>query len=167
MQHNNNLALRLLSRRLQFQQGCSLSPCQVGITDCLVHYPTYSYVGHNSQQPHNVCHTSWPKWPAAAAMVPYSQRWCTQRSPSMLADCCMRQRREWGTMAAMGWQQPPRLVGHGLPSIITHHNAQKSIKKAQPTVPGWWFLHWPWGSSCRRWYMVSQDIDLQYPCLSL
>jgi hypothetical protein len=57
MQHNNNLALRLLSQRLQFQQGCSLSPCQVGIADCLVHYPTYSCVGHNSQQPHNVCHT--------------------------------------------------------------------------------------------------------------
>ncbi len=28
--------------------------CNRGIADCLVCYPTYSYLGHNSQQPHNV-----------------------------------------------------------------------------------------------------------------
>ena len=32
--------------------GCSSSP----FADCLVHFPTYSYViGHSPQQPHNVC----------------------------------------------------------------------------------------------------------------
>jgi hypothetical protein len=41
------------------------------------------------------------KWPTAAAMVPHSQRQCTQWSPSMLADCCMQLRR--------GPLQPPRL----------------------------------------------------------
>ncbi len=80
-------------------------------------YPTYSYTGHNSQQPHNVCHTLWPKWPTAAIMVPHSQRRCSQWSPSMLADCCMQQRREWGTMAAAGWRRPPRSAGHSLASF--------------------------------------------------
>ncbi len=50
-----NLAKRLPSQQLQCWRGCSLSPCQVSIANCVVYYPTYFYVGHNSQQPHNVC----------------------------------------------------------------------------------------------------------------
>jgi hypothetical protein len=63
-------------------------------------------------------------------MVPHSQRRHTQRSPSMLADCRMRRRREWGTMAAVGRRQPPRSAGHALASFylakahITAHNNQ-------------------------------------------
>jgi hypothetical protein len=39
------------------------------------------------------------------------------QSTSMLADCCMQRRWEWGTTAAMGKQWPPWLVGHSLASF--------------------------------------------------
>ena len=42
---------RMQSRLLCCRWRCSSSPCQEGIADCLVHYPTYSNVGHN---PHNI-----------------------------------------------------------------------------------------------------------------
>ncbi len=46
-----------------------------------------------------------------AAMVPHSRRHYIKQSPRMLADCRMRWRREWGTMAAVGRRQPPCMVG--------------------------------------------------------
>ncbi len=76
--------------------------------------PTYNTTRN---QPTMSVDASWPKWPIAAAMVPHSWRWRIQQLPRMLADCRMRWRREWGTMEAVGWRQPPRLVGHGLASF--------------------------------------------------
>jgi hypothetical protein len=48
-----NLAWRLLRQRLWCRRGCSSSPHQKGIANHMVHYPTYSYVGHNPQPTHN------------------------------------------------------------------------------------------------------------------
>ncbi len=76
--------------------------------------PTYDTT-HN--QPTMSVNVLWPKWLIAAAMVPHSQRWRIQQLPRMLANCRMRWRGEWGTLAAVGRRQPPRLAGHGLASF--------------------------------------------------
>jgi hypothetical protein len=46
--------LRLPSRQLRCRRGCSSSPHWRGIANCLIYYPTYSYVEHNPQQPHSI-----------------------------------------------------------------------------------------------------------------
>ncbi len=76
--------------------------------------PTYNTI-HN--QPTTSVDASWPKWPAAAAMMPHPWHWCIQQLPRMLADCCMWWHWEWGTMAAVGRRRPPRLAGHGFASF--------------------------------------------------
>jgi hypothetical protein len=64
-----------------------------------------------SQQPTTSIDTSWHKYSTIAAMVPQSQRRCIEQLPIMLADCRMRRRLEWGTMAAVGRRRPPWSVG--------------------------------------------------------
>ena len=49
-----DLASKLPSRRLRCHWGRSSSPRREGITNCLVHCRTYSYVGNRLQEPHNV-----------------------------------------------------------------------------------------------------------------
>jgi hypothetical protein len=98
--------------------GCSSSPCREGIDNWLVHYPTYSYVEHRLQEnPTTSVDMLWPKWQTTADMVPHSRHCHTEQSTSMLADCRMQRRREWGTMGAVGQLPPPWSVGHGLASF--------------------------------------------------
>ncbi len=68
--------------------------------------------------------TTTPQRPLTRCDLDGRQRppWCPTpdadaQSPSMLADCRMRWRQEWGTMAAVGQRRPPRLAGHGLASF--------------------------------------------------
>ncbi len=70
---------------------------------------------HN--QPSISVDVSWSKWSTAATLVPHSQCWCRQQLPRMLADYCMRQCWEQGTMAAVGRRRLPWSVRHGLTSF--------------------------------------------------
>ncbi len=74
-------------------------------------WPTYSYLGHNPQKQQKSIDVSWLEWSTVAAMATNSRRRRIEQSPNMLADCQMRRRREWGTMAAVGRRRPPWLMG--------------------------------------------------------
>ncbi len=65
-------------------------------------WPTYSYLGHNPQQQQKSIDASWLEWSTVAAMATHSQHRRIEQSANMLADCQMRRRQKWGTMAAVG-----------------------------------------------------------------
>ena len=74
---------------------------------CLLIYLTKTHVTNKT----STVDASWSKWPTAAAMVPHSRRQDRKQSTSMLADCLMQRRQEWGTTAAMGQGWLSWLVG--------------------------------------------------------
>jgi hypothetical protein len=106
-----HLAWRLPCRQLPCRQGRFSSPRQEGIANFFGMWPTYSYLGHNPQQQQKSINASWLEWSTVAAMATHSRRRRIEQSPTMLADCRMRRRQEWGTMAAVGRQQPPWSMG--------------------------------------------------------
>ncbi len=79
--------------------------------------PTYSYVEKKRTHPTTLVDA--PRWMVKFILITITKPSLddTNLLCNMLADCCLPRRREWGTIAAVGWQPPPWLGCIFLPSF--------------------------------------------------